>query len=91
MPEETFARAVTFLGLNYTPKEIRTALDYCTFTRLQKQEEEKGFAEKSAKADTFFRKGTAGEWQQVLTMEQVKRITGEHGEVMKQYGYLSDE
>ncbi len=89
-PEETFARAVSFLGLNHTPGEIRTALDYCTFARLQKQEEEKGFAEKSAKADTFFRKGTAGDWQQVLTQEQVRRITEEHGEVMKQYGYLSD-
>jgi len=91
LPEETFARAVSFLGLNQTPGEIHAALDYCTFARLQKQEVEKGFAEKSAKADSFFRKGIAGEWQQVLTKEQVKRITDEQGEIMERFGYLQEE
>ncbi len=87
-PVETFSRAVSFLGLNHTPVEIQAALDLCTFARMRKQEEEKGFSEKSARAESFFRKGIAGDWQNVLTREQVDRITREHGEVMGRFGYL---
>jgi hypothetical protein len=86
-PDETFSKAVSFIGLNRTPGEIRSALDYCTFERLKKQEEEKGFSEKSAKAGSFFRKGVVGDWQNILTREQADRITEAHGEVMVRFGY----
>ena len=86
-PDETFSKAVSFIGLNRTPGEIRSALDYCTFERLKKQEEEKGFSEKSAKAGSFFRKGVVGDWQNILTREQADRITEAHREVMVRFGY----
>jgi hypothetical protein len=90
-PQETFSKAVTFIGLNHTPVEIGTALEYCAFERLKKQEETSGFFEKNAKAESFFRKGVVGDWRNSLTQEQVKRITGAHGEVMERFGYGSNE
>jgi hypothetical protein len=90
-PEETFSKAVSFIGLNHTPGEIHIALDYCAFARLKKQEEEKGFSEKNTKADSFFRKGMVGDWRNVLTKEQVRRITDVHGEVMERFGYCSND
>jgi len=86
--KETFSKAVSFIGLNSGSAEIDKALEYCSFSQLKKQEEEKGFLEKSARADSFFRKGIAGDWKNVLTPDQVRRLTLGHGEVMERFGYL---
>jgi aryl sulfotransferase len=86
-PEITFTKALNFIGLKLTSSEIRTALELCDFSQLQKQEEEKGFSERNARSQTFFRKGTVGDWQNVLTTEQVKRVVEMHGEVMERFGY----
>jgi hypothetical protein len=86
-PDATFSKAISFIGLNHTQDEIHTALDCCAFARLKKQEEEKGFSEKSAKSDRFFRKGVAGDWRSVLTKEQVRKIVEAHWEVMERFGY----
>ena len=59
-PEITFTKAVDFIGLHHTSDEIKTALELCDFSRLQKQEEEKGFSEKNARSPSFFRKGKRG-------------------------------
>jgi aryl sulfotransferase len=87
-PEITFKKALDFIGLQHTSAEIKAALELCSFSRLQKQEEEKGFSERSARSKSFFRKGTVGDWQNVLTREQVEKIIDRHGEVMRRYGYM---
>jgi hypothetical protein len=89
-PEITFTKAVQFIGLQHTQDEINTALELCNFSRLQQQEKEKGFTEKSARSPSFFRKGIVGDWQKSLNKEQVSRIVEKHGVVMKKYGYLDD-
>jgi hypothetical protein len=88
-PEETFTRAVTFIGLSFTLPEIETALEQSSFIRLKQQEEEKGFSEKSAHAASFFRKGIVDDWKSVLTQEQVRQIIDRHGEIMKRFGYIN--
>lgn len=86
---ETFAKAVSFIGLEYKDAEISAALDQCTFTRLKQQEQEKGFSEKSPGSSNFFRNGKVGDWENVLTAEQVKSIADAHGEVMCRFGYMN--
>jgi len=86
-PELTFSKAMDFIGLQYTPAEIQASLEACDFSRLKKQEEEKGFSEKNARSPSFFRKGMVGDWRNILTKDQVSRIVEIHGMMMERFGY----
>ncbi len=88
-PEITFTKAVDFIGLQHSQDEIKAALELCNFSRLQKQEEEKGFSEKNARSPSFFRKGKVGDWRNVLNPEQIERILAAHGEIMEKYDYCN--
>lgn len=89
-PIETFSKAIHFCGLNYSNPEIEIALKKCSFSELQKQESEIGFAERTMESKSFFRKGCAGGWKEELTTDQIRRIIDNHSEVMKQFGYLEN-
>jgi aryl sulfotransferase len=86
----TFKKAVDFLKLNKTDKEITDAIRRSSFDVLQKQELDKGFAEKPQTAKLFFRKGKVGDWRNHLTNEQVSRLLDRHSKVMEMFGYLKD-
>lgn len=89
-PINVFFRAVSFIGLGKSRKEIEIAIEKVSFNRLKQQEEEKGFSEKSASSTCFFRKGIVGDWKKVLTKEQIKRIVDAHANIMKRFEYNSD-
>ncbi|MDX8378195.1 MAG: sulfotransferase domain-containing protein [Mariprofundales bacterium] len=89
-PIKTFTRMANFLQLPTDRNMIETALKKCAFDKLQQQEKEKGFNEKSHKHESFFRKGIVGDWQQTLSQEQIERIVDDHREVMRRFGYLDD-
>jgi hypothetical protein len=55
---------------------------------MQRQEQEKGFKEKSPSCVSFFYKGEIGSWRNVLNKKQVQTIIRSHKDVMKQFGYL---
>jgi len=87
-PTETFRSAVTFLGLPDDEERLALAIRFSSFEGLRRQEETKGFRERPAVAEAFFRKGQAGEWRMELSADQVARIIQHHGAVMERLGYL---
>lgn len=90
-PEETFARAVRFLGLPEDRARLEKAIAFSRFDELRAQEEKAGFREKMPKAKSFFRKGEVGSWREVLTPDQAQRIVTAHAAVMRRFGYLDEQ
>jgi hypothetical protein len=91
-PLPTFTAAAEFLGLPHDPERIGRALDKSSFEGLQQQEEEEeeGFNE-AASARSFFREGRVGSWRDELTPQQGARIVRDHRDVMRRFGYLTDD
>jgi len=88
-PIISFGKAAGFLGYKRTPEQIRAAVEAVRFERLQEMEETTGFGEKPPQAERFFRRGITGGWRDSLTPEQAGRITADHGEMMRLFGYLA--
>ncbi len=87
-PYESFSKTVAFIGLKVTPKEIEAALEQASFQRMQLQEKEKGFHEKSTGSASFFRKGVVGDWKNILSKSQVELIIKAHSVIMEKFGYI---
>jgi hypothetical protein len=87
-PQNTFGGLARHLLLDATPAQIDLAIERSSFARLQEQEEKTGFMEASEKAERFFREGRAGQWKEILTPAQVKRIVSDHREQMMRFDYL---
>ncbi|MFO8233806.1 MAG: sulfotransferase domain-containing protein [Bacteroidales bacterium] len=90
-PFENFKRATEFLGLKKSGEEIREAVENSRLDILQEQEKENGFKEKMIKAESFFRKGVVGEWIKVFSRQEVEKITIQHREMLRNFGYLTDK
>lgn len=91
IPQETFTKAVHFLGIDATVLEIEKALSNADIHKLQQFEITSGFSEKPAKVKYFFRKGHVGDWQHTLTKTQIQRIIHDHRNVMQTFGYLDTD
>ena len=89
-PAETFGGMARFLGLNLPKDQLDRAIEFSSFDVVRKQEDEKGFKERSSKNDRFFRVGKAGQWKDILTNDQVDRIVNSHHQAMTRYGYLPE-
>ena len=87
-PDETFARAVRFLGLPVDDASIRAALEGARFERLRGEEERDGFVEKPHRAARFFRAGRVGGWRDHLSAAQARRVVADHRDVMQRLDYL---
>lgn len=83
-------RMIEFIGLPLDETRLEQAVMYSQFSRLQKQEKERGFSEAPAKTSSgrFFREGKAGQWRTALTPSQIERLTAHAGELMAPLGYL---
>jgi hypothetical protein len=89
-PERTFGGLARHLLLSPTPGQLPDAIERSSFARLRDQEESEGFHERPSQTRHFFREGRAGQWQDILTREQVARIVNDHGPQMARFGYLPD-
>ncbi len=90
-PVETFARAIAFLQLNRTEKQIADALKACTFERMVQEERRTKFEGAPAHCEKFFRKGRIGDYRHHLTKVQCQTLIRCHEKVMTQFGYLDDK
>lgn len=86
--QKTFTAAAAYLKLPTVPHKIEKALRFSDFKILQSQENNEQFLECPKDIDRFFRKGIAGEWQQVLTTKQIDQIINDHHVIMSRFGYL---
>ncbi|MBS1157635.1 MAG: Sulfotransferase [Proteobacteria bacterium] len=87
-PEKTFAEVAAFCGLAATALDVALAVEASRFERLQEMEATSRFRESPRRGGRFFRRGVAGGWKDVLTMEQASRIVERHGSMMQRFGYL---
>jgi hypothetical protein len=86
-PVVAFSRAARFLGLNPPRDRLERAIERSSFKSLRAQEDEKGFRERSYKAEKFFRVGKAGQWRTALSQAQIERVVEAHKEQMERFGY----
>jgi len=86
-PFTTFRAALRFAERPAEDDEIRRAIRHADFDELQRQETERGFAERTSRTTLFFRTGQAGAWRGVLAPEQVARLEADHAAMMTRLGY----
>ncbi len=79
------------LGITRDEERIRRAVEFSSFKRLQAQEAETGFVERSVNSQRFFRSGRSGAWREKLTAAQAARIEHDHAVQMRRFGYLPPE
>jgi aryl sulfotransferase len=87
-PAAAFAAALEFAQRPAAPGEIAKAIRHSDFSELQRQEGERGFAERISRTAPFFRAGQVGGWRSELTAGQAERIAGVHAPMMRRLGYL---
>ncbi len=87
-PQKTFGALARHLLLDVTPVQLDLAIERSSFANLKSKEDKEGFQEKSERAERFFREGRAGQWKEILTPAQIRRIVKEHSQQMARFGYL---
>ena len=90
-PEKTFGRLARHLHIKASPTQLKKAIELSSFENLQKQEDEHGFREKPERAERFFRSGTSGQWRDVLTMRQIRRVVRLNRVQMERFDYVPEK
>ncbi|QFT78479.1 sulfotransferase domain-containing protein [Erythrobacter sp. THAF29] len=84
------ARVVDFAKLDRSKfvMSIEDAVEASRFERLQKIEQDKGFAERPVNSEKFFRSGRSGEGRERLSASLQEELISHHADVMRELGYL---
>lgn len=90
-PKVTFGKLTRFLLMSPTADQLQRAIELSSFKRLQEQESQHGFREKPEKAEKFFREGRAGQWRDVLSRRQIRKIVQAHHKQMSRFDYLTED
>lgn len=88
-PVKEFTRIFAGLAGLASPAEIARAVGHSSLEELQRQESTAGFREKSPGQLRFFRTGQIGEWRNLLTTAQVRKIESACAPVMERWGYAT--
>lgn len=87
-PAEILDQVADFVDLAHTREAIVGAVARCAFGALAAKEALAGFHEASASDRVFFRRGEVDSWRTELDSGLAESIEREHGQVMRQLGYL---
>lgn len=88
-PETAFAAIVRFCRLPFDEKRLRKAIEFSSFGEARRQEQAKGFRERSARSkESFFRRGRSGGWREELSSDLAAQIVADHRAMMHRFGYL---
>jgi hypothetical protein len=90
-PGPTFKGIAKFLGLKPPAEALKRAIKLSSFDSVRKQEDEKGFDERSVHTDKFFRVGKANQWKSQLSEDQIKKVVEGNYDMMKKFNYLPSE
>ena len=87
-PMESFGNIIRFLGLEYEEKRLYRSIVNSDFKLLKQMEKDIGFKEKMQKCESFFWKGTIGNYKNYLSEEQIQSIINANFEAMLELGYI---
>lgn len=97
MLEDTFKelkKVCEFLNIDANEDRIKRAVENCNFNKLKLNEEEvENIATEtkdSRKDIKFFRKGTSGQWKDILTEDQLQQLYNKFGYQMKLFQYIKE-
>jgi hypothetical protein len=90
-PERAFGRLASFLRLEPSAGQLRRAIEHSSFEEMTRQEATRGFTERPAAAERFFRKGAVGQWREALTREEIAAVVATHAPMMQRFGYLPED
>lgn len=86
-PLRHFTDLATFCGFAVSEEAIVSAIAATRFDKLAADEALNGFRERPEGMGRFFRAGRAGQWREMLTAQQIRRIECDHGTMMAHFGY----
>ena len=92
-PEKEFIKIIRYLDkickIEFNRERIVKSIRATNFENLQKLEDKNSFDEnpKETKDQKFFRKGTANQWQKLLSKDLINKIQNEFSQTMKENGY----
>lgn len=91
--ETVLADIARFVGIDESDcaVSVAEAVEAARFERLQELEAAKGFRERPAKSQRFFRSGRSGEGRETLSPETQAMLAQYHAEVMQELGYAGVE
>lgn len=87
-PRPHFTRMLQQIGFPVEPERFDRAIRFSSFDELSRQEAETGFKEASKYNESFFAKGTSGNWTDDMSPELAKIMRKTHRKGMKKNGYL---
>ena len=87
-PERCFTRVIESIGAPLDKARLHDAIEATSFDKLQAKEAAEGFNERAKKQERFFRAGKKNQWQDILPQPIIDKVISDHGEVMRELGYL---
>lgn len=83
--EREIRKLMEFLRIPVKDGQLRRAIRETSFSKLKKQEQQKGFKERPEGMKAFFATGTSGGWREALSDEQIARVRNEFAPALQRF------